>query len=420
MTESPGRSAPESLSTSGPRRSSIGVRLSVAIRAATAARAQLSLLLLLYVVAIVLTLTLTPFRFAPPRHVRLLITAGAFDAIANVLLFVPIGFLFPLTRPGADSTPIVFTTAVGALISAGIESTQLFEPARYTSALDVVTNGAGAAVGAIALRLISRRIQMNASLVGRLSLETPLVGLVYVLVPSLLIAGFAAREEPVRFLALVPLSLAGAALLAAVQRNHFGPAGLQTPRFMGLVAVGLAALGAFPFLLRFPSLGVVFILVVGVATWSAAARPLRPDHDPRFEVRALRNAAPLVVAYLVVLMVLPLLHFPASSILTARSGVASPIEPAQLRVLEPLTGLTVVGYMLAEVRGRRELLLREVSPRILLECAPIAVLFVITLGRSMAASERAIQLAMMLAAGLLGAAIYHSQLAHVRWVLRKG
>ena len=159
---------------------------------ASPTRARLSLVLLLYFLGVIGVITLAPFRFSMPKDVHVLASGDWFDIVANILLFVPLGFLFPLTRPGDDEPSATRVLLLGFLLSAAIETTQLFERERFSSVIDVITNGMGAALGTLVLRSTMRRIRSNARLVGRLSLEIPLMGLIYLLVPLLLVASLSA------------------------------------------------------------------------------------------------------------------------------------------------------------------------------------------------------------------------------------
>ncbi|HTR59695.1 MAG TPA: VanZ family protein [Casimicrobiaceae bacterium] len=95
----------------------------------------------------------TPFfLFAPfpPRFTR-------FDIVVNVISYAPFGFLLALIG-GSRSAPARVATAVGiaALVSFVMEATQMFLPMRDASALDFVSNSAGAALGALAALAFDR------------------------------------------------------------------------------------------------------------------------------------------------------------------------------------------------------------------------------------------------------------------------
>lgn len=80
------------------------------------------------------------------------------DAVRNVVLFAGWGLLWALTarpRPGRRR-PILLATLTGALLSVALEAAQVFVPTRTTSILDVLTNTAGSALGAlVALGLVA-------------------------------------------------------------------------------------------------------------------------------------------------------------------------------------------------------------------------------------------------------------------------
>jgi VanZ family protein len=77
------------------------------------------------------------------------------DVLANAAAYVPLGFMLALGlrqffRP-------VFSVSIGALVaiavSIGMESIQMFLPARIPSNIDVIANGTGALIGALAAPL---------------------------------------------------------------------------------------------------------------------------------------------------------------------------------------------------------------------------------------------------------------------------
>jgi VanZ family protein len=76
--------------------------------------------------------------------------SGAFDAFLNVLLFVPFGFGLSekLSEKGKSrATTFLVVWIAGAVLSYGIEFTQLYIPGRDTGWEDVLTNSTGSAVG---------------------------------------------------------------------------------------------------------------------------------------------------------------------------------------------------------------------------------------------------------------------------------
>lgn len=75
-----------------------------------------------------------------------LLASGRVEALVNVALFVPPAFLATFALPGARWTDVV---VAGFLGSVAVELAQgLLLPARTAEAIDVVTNTAGAVLGA--------------------------------------------------------------------------------------------------------------------------------------------------------------------------------------------------------------------------------------------------------------------------------
>jgi hypothetical protein len=73
--------------------------------------------------------------------------------------------------------------------------------------------------------------------------------------------------------------------------------------------------------------------------------------------------------------------------------------------------------VLAEARGRRELPFRAVALRIAAECAAVALVWEGSRAFQVGAGASVAQFVVMIVASLLGAAIYHHQREHIRWIL---
>lgn len=80
-----------------------------------------------------------------------------FDASINVLGYIPLGLLivFALYPRFQRARAITFATILGIVISMGMEGVQYFLPHRVTSILDLITNGSGTLMGAIAGTMLS-------------------------------------------------------------------------------------------------------------------------------------------------------------------------------------------------------------------------------------------------------------------------
>jgi glycopeptide antibiotics resistance protein len=72
------------------------------------------------------------------------------DVVINILFFVPLGFIgVHGQRLRAVRDLVLRSTLAGAALSLGVETLQFFTPSRNPATSDVLTNGAGAALGAL-------------------------------------------------------------------------------------------------------------------------------------------------------------------------------------------------------------------------------------------------------------------------------
>jgi VanZ family protein len=116
--------------------------------------------LLLAVVLLIAYGSLYPFEFKPDavdggllEALRQLswARAGRSDRVSNVLLYLPLGFCLFLWLETRMNRFLALTlaTALGTLLSLGIELAQFYVSVRVPSLTDLVLNGAGSALGAI-------------------------------------------------------------------------------------------------------------------------------------------------------------------------------------------------------------------------------------------------------------------------------
>ena len=81
----------------------------------------------------------------------LLLTYTAFDAVVNLLSYLPFGLLAGLAlhaRFGAAAS-VILGLCLGVSLSAGMEYLQMYLPARISSNMDLLSNSAGALIGAL-------------------------------------------------------------------------------------------------------------------------------------------------------------------------------------------------------------------------------------------------------------------------------
>jgi hypothetical protein len=265
---------------------------------------------------------------------------------------------------------------------------------------------------------------MDARTVGRLSLELPLMGLVYLLVPLLWLDGLAGVDAAFPLWPLLALGLFGASLLATAQRYHFGPNQLSSPKIMAAIACGWFLLGAFPGLAPRASFVMFAMLAaIGAFVWVRSTdRSGARSINRRFESKALAEAAPFYAAYLL-LLVAPVAGYTASSWRGALGFAAmrgnwgaGPV----LHVVETVAAFTLLGYMLAEFRGRREVRFREGVAHIAGWCGAAALVAEALEGFRQDGGASGVRCLLLVAGALYGAWLYHLQRAHVRRLLGRG
>lgn len=410
-TPTPLRSAPVEPHHSGP-----AGRPNVSVETG----ARLAVAMLAYMLAVTLIITLLPFQFDWPTRWRIMFTGGPVDIVANVLLFLPLGFLFRLARREGERHTTLTVLWIGALMSMAIESAQLFERERYASVLDVATNGLGAWLGAIAYDRLAPRARVDGLLIGRLSLELPLMGLIYLMIPLLWLNALASGRVEERSVLSLLLGVFGASLLGGMQRHHFGPVrSLNAKVTAGAAAVWFVA-GTFPALGTNPGMLLAGTLLVGALAWWRGSRPvtLLPSNR-RFEVPLLTSAAPAYATYLALLTLAPLLQgVDAWQVGVTFPGVATEWTKTEiLRFLEQVAAFTLLGYMTAEFRGRSVATYRLALPRLLLMGSAATLVGEGIRGFHEGHGASIARGGVLLAAAMYGGWLYYLQRSHVTELL---
>ena len=392
--------------------------------------AKLGRAVLGYLVLVVLVVTLAPFTFRVPDAIHLTYWTpdgpwyGAFDPIANVALFAPLGFVYALTRatvaPESRYT-LARAWTLGLLLSVAIETTQLFIPTRYTSPVDVLTNALGALVGAWLHRKIARRLRADRVLAGGLALELPVMGLVYVALPLVTLAALTVARGPgvelvfpPRPAGLIALALFGATLLGTVQRRRTPTPKLMTSaptvaefaraRSAGAAGALWFGVGALPALATAPrAFAIGLVAAAVVAALVSTSHIGQASDERRFEGEAIGRAAPFLA--------LSLALFPFGQEIPGPQLSDGDI----IRMLEGLCGFAVVGYLLAEAWGRREMRYRHSVQRVAGTAAVAAVAqALLAHGSEVAADPALVEIAARVLCAAYGGWIYHLQRAHVR------
>jgi glycopeptide antibiotics resistance protein len=379
--------------------------------------ARLGTALLAYMLAVTLIVTLLPFRFRAPEHWHVIFAGDVTDLAANVLLFVPLGFLYRAARPAARGRFALSVFLIGAAVSALIETAQLFVSARDASLLDVASNALGAWIGASAFDRIAR-FGRDGRLLGWLALELPIMGVIYLLVPLLWVSSLASRGEPLRAGAILVVGLFGAILLAGVQRHYVSRSRTAIAGAAPAFATAWFVAGTFPLLPSRPLYVLIGAGTVGAACWCMmrnAASRVSPER--RFEVPLLTSAAPVYALYLALIMAAPL----TGDIVPWRLWFGFPdIASHQteiLRLLELVAAFTLLGYMVAEFSGRTIVYFRSALPRVLGWAVTLAIAAEALRGfqwRGGASVARGLMLAL---AAIYGGWLYYLQRAHAMRLL---
>ena len=342
--------------------------------------------LLAYVLVVELLLTLSPFRFSWRTDWDISWLGDLSDAPANMLLFLPVGYFVRLALQRSHPHPVRNAVLWGALLSTCVEVLQLFLPDRLSSISDILSNAAGAGAGALLCGAMRRRF--DRMLPAMLTLEHPLLNLVYLTVPLMWLTGVGVETEPARVWLLAPLGAMGALILSGLWRHRFAVAADIPRPALALAVLGWFLFGAVTGLNHGPLVVAQSAFVIFVLTLLRlyVGRPAGA-FDRRFEHKVLTGVWPCFVVYLVMLVWWP----PVTSLLPFDFAVGYPEmvfnRDSTLRIAEQLGALTVFGYLLAESRGRSALPTRLLQRRNMLWGVGCALL--LELGHGFLPNDRA-------------------------------
>jgi glycopeptide antibiotics resistance protein len=385
-----------------------------------ATRFALEWSLLAYSSIVTFLITFAPFRFRWPSSIQYIWVGPWFDVVANVLLFVPLGFLYWLSRKPVAGTGGSHVFWLAFAISSGIELSQIFQPGRYASPSDVLANASGAWFGALLCR---RSVGLlNRQWIGRLGLDLPLMNVVYLLVPLIWLDGLAAGDDPSRSYLTWVLGVSGSVVIAGVYRYGLKQPKILTPTTVGCVAAGWFFAASLPTFLNLGSWPLLGCAVVGLAVWFLVAAPVfGKSNQRRFEHRVLKRVFPVYAVYLLLLLVWPI----PASLAEWRGywGMAElPDDPpivAALQLLEFFTAFTLLGYMVAESHGRRYLSQARSMVWTCCWCGLAAIVLQVGRGFHPTHSASVAGGGLMLIASFYGAWIYWRQLSWIRRYLEE-
>ena len=375
-----------------------------------------------YLIAITLVITLSPFHFAwTPVHGFTYNWQDRFDIAMNMVMFVPLGFMFRLTRPRGIGAPWWHSLLLGAALSVIIETVQLFEATRFSSLVDIAANIAGAGLGAWCVTVVTRRLRVGVDAVRILALELPLMGLAYLLVPLCWLVGLASGGTSRAWLVL-PIAACGGAILGAIHGGYLEP----VKRFSrtGLLVAGGAwfAVAVLPGTVNRLELVVAGVAVTLGSAWLrsvATAHQRAHGGDRRFELPTLRLVLPLFVAYLALSSLWPLSALGS----TWHAGIALLLPGVEVKdaqvylTLEHVAAFTLVGYVAAEFYGRADTPYSAVAWRVSGSGLLLGALLEIARGWHAQFGASLLLGLFAVAASVFGGWMYHLQRDYVRALL---
>jgi hypothetical protein len=381
--------------------------------------ARLSRALLSYLILLIAALTLLPFEFAIPETIDVTRRASPLSTLVAAVMFVPYGFLSRRAAVGRAGRHFASILLSGTTLSLALETVRVFEPSIDASFVRVIASVLGTGIGVQLCASISGERRGKVDAMHGLSLHLPLMGTVYLLLPLVWVSGANAAGEPKRLMLTLLLGLTGASMLGSVARavRAYTP---ERPWWsVGLITAIWMLLGLAPSIAVDPRASLAIIAVAAVYSawygrWNAPQCTER-----RYEVPAVMNASPFLLLYLIGIGVwpfesmrtLPLVHL---SVPMTEGGAA-----VVLPLLEVGIAATVMGYLLAELRGRNELGFSAALPAVVTQA--IGVIAVVELARSVCGYEGAsvARAGLSVLASMYGAWLYHLQRAHVKTVARR-
>ncbi|MGE0160496.1 MAG: VanZ family protein [Gemmatimonadales bacterium] len=381
---------------------------------------RLGTAVLLYLATAVAVITLAPFEFETRPVHGLTARWGVYDLVMNVVMFVPVGFVYALSRARARATTWATwlgAVALGALLSGAVELAQVFAPSRFPSLFDLAANTAGAGLGAWLAAAALAKAEAGTT-VRALAVDLPLMGLVYLMAPLLWLVALGA-DDPERAWAMAPLAV-GAAWAIASAFTSFEEATRSRVLF---VTGAWTAVALLPGAVQRPALAAAVAAVALAVAWARTVAPAHITHETgdsgapsrRFEAATLRVVLPLFAVYLVLACLLPwsapTQGWSATLGLPVRGDLR---DPDIYRVLEQIAAFTLLGYAVAEHRGRVRHGAVELLASILAWTIPAATLFQAIQGWHPAYRASGLLLALTIAAAVGGGRIYVLQLEHVR------
>lgn len=386
-------------------------------RASDVTAARLGRATLAYLALMMAIITLAPFQFAarPVHGLSPLWDWG--DIVMNILMFVPFGFIYQLTRPAGSPATLWRVCALGALLSGCVETAQLFEATRYSSLVDIATNSIGAMLGAALYAFVVARIH-GEDAVRTLALELPLMALIYLLVPLAWLIGLASTGTARAWLVL-PIAVFAGGILGTVHGAYLAPHPRIVRGWLLPAALLWFAVALLPATLRDRSLLIAAASLTVATAWlrSIATYRFRAEYvNKRFELPTLRLVLPLFAAYLALSSLWPLdaaTFTWRGSLMLLPSGTLLTNHLVYV-MLEHIAAFTLVGYVIAEFHGRDRQRFVEIAARVMGWGGGVSLLLEATRGWHPDYGASLLMLVFTIAASTFGGWLYLLQRDHVK------
>ncbi|MCB1743963.1 MAG: VanZ family protein [Gammaproteobacteria bacterium] len=386
-------------------------------------RHRIITLMQVYTYLLILVLTLSPFDFGLPRRIWISGLDGTAEIVVNVLLFLPMGFLYGLR--GRGPRLLLRAALYGLAASLFIETAQIFLPQRMSSISDLSANAMGTALGAL---LATRtRGLFSARLPDRLVLELPSMNILYLLIPLFWLQGTGNIKQHGHLLPTILLGLAGAVVLGGLWRYRIGPHAHLQRRWVPLIAMLWFVLASGPFLLRAqlhrtsPAAHEALIVLgmiapmVGLFAFLVAVVPGRGWRQGlRFEPLILRTVFILFVCYCLAESLLPVADLTRSWFGVLTWPTFDFDRGQSMALASDIAALSVLGYISSAMLSRRWNAPLANLIASLIVCLAVATICELLEGHHVSRHASALRVLLGLAGVTLACQLYWTQLALVR------
>jgi glycopeptide antibiotics resistance protein/uncharacterized membrane protein len=378
-------------------------------------QSTLSYALLIYMSIMVVIMTLIPFELRAPDTIRIFLIPDFTDFVTNIIIFIPVGFLFRLSRGKNEDPFCLMALAFGVLLSLAIESVQVFISGRYPQVSDVIINGLGAWMGAMIFVVLKKKL-IEKQTFKLFALELPLMNLVYLLIPLMWLNGLATGEEGSRLWLMLLLGLLGAGVLSSIYRSRFKYTKGLSPNKLWLFAMGWFFLAAIPAMLNFPKQILIFGILIGIFVQVLVRTPQRvKNEERRFELPALKRLLPVYAVYLLLLAAWPT-TLPAGEWQFNISFEELAFNERIVfifRFIEYIAAFTLLGYMIAEMRGRKNESVEKTLGWTFFIAAGSAIFIKILKTYPVLNNINILSIIVIISASIYGAVIYRLQLSAI-------